>query len=205
MNGALRGSWGVSLARLVPVFLLALAMGARAGVEVYDFSSEEGYARYQQLTFELRCPKCQNQNIADSNADISRDLRKEVHRLIEEGRSDQEIVDYMVERYGDFVHYRPPVDASTLILWVGPVVLVVVGVAAVLWWGRRRRRLQPDSSDPLMPDERSRLDLLLSTGQYATSDAGRSAKVAPAAAPGDRLSSTATSQSGTRFGSPPDH
>ena len=149
-----------ALAGLMLIWFAASGM-ALATVEVYDFSTEEGYARYQELTFELRCPKCQNQNIADSNAEIARDLRKEVHRLIEEGESNREIVDYMVARYGDFVRYKPPFNATTFALWTAPVVLALAGIGGIFWWGRRRRRMLPADNSTLTADEQQRLNDLL--------------------------------------------
>ncbi|RML38486.1 Cytochrome c-type bioproteinsis protein CycL, partial [Pseudomonas syringae pv. maculicola] len=77
-------------------------------------------ARYSELTRELRCPKCQNQDIADSNAPIAADLRKEIYRMLGEGQSNQKIIDFMVDRYGDFVRYKPSLNARTWLLWFGP-------------------------------------------------------------------------------------
>lgn len=148
------GAWMLSLVLAITVRPVA------AAVEVYDFSRDEDYARYRQLTVELRCPKCQNQNIADSNAEIARDLRQEVHRLIEEGRSNDEVVDYMVSRYGDFVRYRPPLDAQTLVLWVGPFVLLAIGIGVVLGLARRKRQ-EADAAGTVSVEERERLTALL--------------------------------------------
>ncbi|MBK8973739.1 MAG: cytochrome c-type biogenesis protein CcmH [Hahellaceae bacterium] len=152
----------MQLMRVGLILGFTLALSVHAAVEVYDFTSDEGYARYQSLTYELRCPKCQNQNIADSNADIAKDLRREVHRLIEEGQSDDQIVDYMVTRYGDFVRYKPPFNTATLILWVGPAVLALCGVGGLFWLGRRRRQRQIPNETSLSQDEQARLDDLLS-------------------------------------------
>lgn len=143
---------------------------AHAAVEVYDFSSDEGYARYQTLTYELRCPKCQNQNIADSNADIAKDLRREVHRMIEEGQSDDQIVDYMVSRYGDFVRYKPPFNTSTLLLWIGPAILAVAGLTGLFWAGRHRRQRATVNEETLTPEELARLDALLTSSKDSASD-----------------------------------
>ena len=91
---------------------LLIAVPASAVIESYDFENESLRERFQVLAAELRCPKCQNQNIADSNAPIAADLRKQLHIQLHEGRSDQEIVDFMVARYGDFVLYRPPMKPN---------------------------------------------------------------------------------------------
>ena len=112
--------------------LLAVASFARAAIESYDFQDEAQRARYQQLTEELRCPKCQNQNLADSDSQIAADLRRELHAQLIAGKSDEAILDFMRERYGDFVLYKPRVERKTWLLWFGPVVLLVLVVGLVL-------------------------------------------------------------------------
>ncbi|REG82967.1 cytochrome c-type biogenesis protein [Marinomonas pollencensis] len=97
------------------------------------FSSELNQTRFQSLAKELRCPKCQNQDLADSQADIAKDLRIQIHDMIEQGKTDQEIVDYMVARYGDFVLYRPRYSAATAFLWGGPIALLLIGFVAFGW------------------------------------------------------------------------
>lgn len=99
--------------------------------------SAEAERRYKVLSEELRCLVCQNQTLADSNADLAVDLRNQVHELIASGRSDEQIKSYLVERYGDFVLYRPPVQRNTLLLWFGPFALLLVGV--LIWWLVQRR------------------------------------------------------------------
>ena len=96
--------------------------------------------RVMQISNELRCLVCQNQTIADSNADLAIDLRKQVREQLSQGKSEQEILDYMVQRYGDFVRYRPPVKMQTLVLWMGPFVLLAGGLFALLRFLRRRRQ-----------------------------------------------------------------
>ena len=108
--------------------------------DLVEFDKEEDRSRYQNLIFELRCPKCQNQNLADSNSQISIDLRAEVVRLIKEGKTDDEIKRFMVSRYGDFVLYEPPVQKNTLILWWAPVVMVCVGLGVFFVIVVRRSR-----------------------------------------------------------------
>ena len=100
--------------------------------------------RVTRLSEELRCLVCQNQTIADSNAELAVDLRNQVREQMRQGRSDDAIRNYMVERYGDFILYRPPVKASTAILWFGPVVLVVGGIGGLMLYVRQRRRLAVD-------------------------------------------------------------
>lgn len=115
------------------------------------------------LTEELRCPKCQNQNIADSNAPIANDLRREIHRMLDEGQSDEQIVDFLVTRYGDFVMYRPPLTAKTLLLWFGPAALLLLALLVVLNIVRRRRQAAsaPTVTAELSDAERQRLSQLL--------------------------------------------
>lgn len=99
-----------------------------AAIDVHEFDSEGQRLLFHSLTEELRCPKCQNQNLADSNSQISIDLRNQVAVLIEEGKSEDEVKSYMVQRYGEFVLYKPPVENSTLALWFGPFVMLLLGV-----------------------------------------------------------------------------
>ena len=100
--------------------------------------------RVTRLSEELRCLVCQNQTIADSNAELAVDLRNQVREQMRQGRSDDAIRHYMVERYGDFILYRPPVKASTALLWFGPLVLVVGGIGGLALYVRQRRRLALD-------------------------------------------------------------
>ncbi len=137
-----------------------LAVAGSAGAIVFeqlDFADAEQQARYKQLIYELRCLVCQNQNLAESNADLAADLRREVHRLIVEGKSDDEVIDFMVARYGDFVLYRPPLKAKTLLLWSGPFVLGIGGIVILMLQLRRRRA----PATPLNEDEQARLEALL--------------------------------------------
>lgn len=125
-----------SISRYVTVFcttlfLLIQSQPLIAAIDVHEFDSEEKSDRFQGLVQELRCPKCQNQNLADSNSQISIDLRDQVARLVSEGESDAAVKEYMVERYGEFVLYKPPVEDSTLALWWGPGVMF--GVAFLVF------------------------------------------------------------------------
>jgi cytochrome c-type biogenesis protein CcmH len=140
--------------------LLLLSATASAVIETYEFSDPELEQRYRQLSTELRCPKCQNQNIADSNAPISQDLRKLLHQQLEAGADDEEILDYMVARYGEFVRYRPRFSGATAVLWLAPVLLLLVGVAAAVLT-LRSRRSQRLAAGPLNRDDEQRLQDLL--------------------------------------------
>jgi cytochrome c-type biogenesis protein CcmH len=115
--------------------LLALLISAdlMASAEAVEFSDESMRARYQQLIQELRCPKCQNQNLADSNSPISQDLRAQVQRLLEEGMSDQEIKDYLKSRYSEFILYRPEVNQNTWLLWAAPILFVIFGLWVIYY------------------------------------------------------------------------
>lgn len=142
--------------------LLLVLGSASAAVDTFEFSSEQERDRFYAIGSELRCPKCQNQNIADSDAPIASDLRHEVFRLLEDGRSDEEIVDYMVARYGDFVRYKPALNRDTLVLWFGPLFFLLVGMLAVVLLVRRRQRAVSELPDTgLSPQEQQRLDDLL--------------------------------------------
>ena len=144
------------LAAAVPAVLPLAAPAA----EPRSFPSAELADRYRGLVEEIRCLVCQNQSIADSNAELARDLRDKVDEMLREGRSDEEILAYMVDRYGNFVRYRPPFDAATALLWFGPFVLVT---AALVWLFLRIRRRSP-TRDGLTEEERSRLARLVGAG-----------------------------------------
>lgn len=144
------------------VLTLCLLGSASAAIDAYEFKDEAERERYRTLVEELRCPKCQNQNIADSNAPIAMDLRREIFRMLEEGQSNDQIVDYLVARYGDFVRYKPPVNTKTLVLWYGPAGLLVIGFGVLaLILVRRRRGVGRPASNTLSEAERARLATLL--------------------------------------------
>lgn len=117
-------------------------------------------ARLKRLASELRCLVCQNQTLADSNAPLAEDLRREVRGMIAKNMSDQEIIDFLVSRYGDFVLYRPPLKATTVLLWIGPFVLVVGGGVALAVTLRRRQQMIHEIT--VTEDERKRVERLLS-------------------------------------------
>jgi cytochrome c-type biogenesis protein CcmH len=151
---------------LLGLVLLTLALPAAAVIETYEFSDPVLEERYQLLSAELRCPKCQNQNIADSNAPISKDLRKLLHQQLEAGASDEQILDYMVARYGEFVRYRPRFDGATAVLWLAPVILVLAGIAIALLALRGRRRQKVADAVELNAAERQRLQQLLDKTEH---------------------------------------
>jgi len=109
-------------------------------------SSPETEARLKNLSSELRCLVCQNSTLSDSDADLAQDLRNEIRMLIDEGKTDEEVIDFLVARYGDFVTFRPPVNASTALLWFGPFIMLVIG-AIILIVTLKRRAALPEASD----------------------------------------------------------
>ncbi len=136
-----------ALIKLMTVLLLLLMSGL-AMAEARPMGDDPVVeARLKSLSTELRCLVCQNQTLADSSAPLAEDLRREIRELITKGMTDQEITAYLVARYGDFVRYRPPLNTQTLLLWVGPSLLLVAGFAVL--WGvlRRRNAALQDESD----------------------------------------------------------
>jgi len=121
------------LKRWPVIILLSLfAAVAQAAIEAYEFDSPQMEADYNKLIYELRCLVCQNQNLAASDADLAKDLRQQTYEMLQQGKSREQIVEYMVNRYGDFVLYRPPVKSSTFLLWAGPFVLLVIVLIVVI-------------------------------------------------------------------------
>ena len=154
--------------RLLAAAVLALGLVgvAHAAIDTYEFAKDGDRERFRELTKELRCPKCQNQDIADSNAPIATDLRREIFRMLGEGKDNQQILDFMVARYGDFVLYKPALTGKTAVLWFGPLALLVGGLVVIgVIVGRRRRTEQVEGSDTLSAEERKRLDTLLDKTQ----------------------------------------
>ena len=147
------------------LILLLLSSAAMAVEDVVKFSDESLRPRYQQLLEELRCPKCQNQNLADSNSAISQDLRAEVQRLLEQDLTDAEIKEYLKNRYSEFILYRPEVNRATWFLWAAPVLLVLLGGLIVLRLSRRKKSSGSDSADENVRsvDQQQRLDELLNS------------------------------------------
>ena len=128
-----------------PIFLALFFAGAHSAPA--EFSDPDDAARYWRLISELRCLVCQNQNLADSNAALARDMREVVARMVREGKPDRAVVDFMTARYGDFVLYRPPFRPSTWALWLGPPGLVLLGLLAVAAVVRRPRRAALDADE----------------------------------------------------------
>ena len=142
------------------VFAFLLAPLCFATIDQYKFDDKQVQERFLTLIADLRCPKCQNQNLSDSNAEIAQDLRNEIYRLLDEGYTDQEIVDHLVARYGEFVRYKPPINSETLVLWFAPAILLLLGVVVIvsIVFSQRKKLQQP--VETLSAEEQAKLDEL---------------------------------------------
>ncbi len=157
--------------RLISLVLICLlSVTVYAAIDVYDFDSVQQEAQYRGLIEELRCPKCQNQNLAGSDAPIAQDLKQKTYDMVKDGRSDAEIRSYMQERYGDFITYKPPVRPSTWVLWFFPPLLLLFLIAGWFWQSKRRQlvaqgvtnKIVDSPAAALTPAEKAELDRLLS-------------------------------------------
>lgn len=150
-------AWTQWLARLALCQSLILGVGQLAAAEAPAAAANpELEARMMAMAAELRCLVCQNQTIADSHAGLASDLRQQIREMLAKGQSEREIMDYMTQRYGDFVLYRPPFKATTALLWAGPALLMLLALGTLVVVLRRRQRLgdeafDPDDADPAVP------------------------------------------------------
>ncbi len=126
------------------LLLLLMAPGAQAAIETHQFDTPEQEAHYEKLIKELRCLVCQNQNLADSNADLAKDLRRQTYEQVKKGKTEDQVVDYMVARYGDFVRYKPAFKPLTWALWLGPFVILAFGLIVLMRFVRSRQT-EPDN------------------------------------------------------------
>ena len=156
----MRHAYIIFVLLLLPAFVLG-------AIDVYEFESPTQRERFEKLTAELRCPKCQNQNIAGSDAPIAADMRERVYQRLMAGQSDEEIIRAMVDRFGEFVRFRPPLNSSTLLLWFGPVLLALVGILIIVMIVRRNRQT---SGPVLSVDEHARVNTLLSEADHPRHD-----------------------------------
>ena len=156
------------------LLVIGLSMSAWANIDTYQFDNPRQEAQYRALIEEFRCPKCQNQNLAGSDAPIAQDLKQKTYDMVKDGRSDAEIRQYMNERYGDFISYKPPVRPSTWILWFFPPVLLVFVMLA--WFIRNRNSSKraavianpiEEGYAPLSAAEQQRLQDLLNANDNA--------------------------------------
>ena len=148
--------------KLMWILLILFSFQVLAAIEIYQFDQPEQEKLYNQMIDELRCLVCQNQNLSASNAALARDLRKQTYQMVIDGQSHAQIVDYMTQRYGDFVLYRPPVKPSTALLWFGPIILLFVGVMVLIATLRKRNKLV---DEPLNDDQHQQIKKLLDDGE----------------------------------------
>ncbi len=165
------------LSKIAAVMLACFfSLSSYAAIDVYNFDSPQQEAQYRGLIEELRCPKCQNQNLAGSDAPIAQDLKQKTYDLVKDGRSDGEIRVYMQERYGDFISYKPPVRPSTWILWFFPPLLLIALIGGWFWQSKRRQAIARGGSGiksdstaaALTATEQAELDRLLSRASTNT-------------------------------------
>ena len=148
--------------RVLFLILLVFAFvfaGVAVAKEAQSNEDPQIAARMRNLTEQLRCLVCQNETLADSRADLAEDLRKEIREQMKQGKSDQEIIAFLTQRYGDFVLYNPPVKATTYLLWFGPFVLLIAGTLVLFRFLKRRRELIQEQ--PLTADEHKRAEEIL--------------------------------------------
>jgi cytochrome c-type biogenesis protein CcmH len=146
------------------IMSLALLLSFAGSLSAKEAAPNEDPAieqRMKVLTEQLRCLVCQNETLADSRADLAEDLRKQIREQMKAGKSDQEIIAFLTQRYGDFVLYKPPVKSTTYLLWFGPFVLLIAGTAVLFRFLKRRRELISDK--PLSPEEQKRAEEILRT------------------------------------------
>jgi len=146
---------------ILTALFLALPLHAKEAAPVAQ--DEVAEKRLNDISSELRCLVCQNESLAGSHAELAQDLRREIRSMIQAGKSDAEIMDFMVSRYGDFVRYRPPLKGTTLLLWFGPALLFAVGVGGLFLFLRRRARTIEDT--PLSDAERRQAEQLLNSDE----------------------------------------
>lgn len=140
------------------IFLLLFSSAVCFAADVVEFNTQQQSQRYQKLIAELRCLVCQNQNLADSNADLAVDLKNIVQQKILDGESDQQILQFMTDRYGDFVLYRPPLKSNTFLLWLGPMVFLILGLFLVLVYVKRSKQQTFQVTQHQRDDVRQKLD-----------------------------------------------
>ena len=147
------------LSSFLSLVLLASSTGLSfAAIENKQFDNTELESRYNGLISELRCLVCKNQNLADSDADLAKDLRDRVELMLKKGNSDAEVIDFMVVRYGDFILYRPPFRPATALLWLGPLIILLIGFTLFLYKFRNRRDDLPLVSDAALKQAKQLLN-----------------------------------------------
>lgn len=144
--------------RIKIAFVLLLSCYSSWAIDARKFETKQQQQDYNILIKELRCLVCQNQNIADSNADLAKDLRRQVQEMVSAGKNEQDVIDYMVERYGDFVVYKPQLQMKTLMLWVGPALFIIIGLIAAIVYAKGNRKTV---TEPLDQEQKEHLKRLL--------------------------------------------
>lgn len=147
--------------KLFSLLILTSSLATAAPVEFNQFDNPQQEADYKTLIAELRCPQCQNNNIADSNATIATDMRAKTLELLKQGKSKDEVVSYMIERYGNFVTYNPPITPATILLWVMPVLLILFGIGLVLSRKKKTQAVGNSQSVAKSTIDQARLDKIL--------------------------------------------
>ena len=145
------------------LFIFSLSLQSEAKKEVYGFANDADQDRFYNLVDTYRCPKCQSSNLAGSNAPIAKDLKREIHRLIEEGKTDKQIEAFLSSRYGDFILYKPAIRKTTLILWIGPFALFLLIIFLVVRWNITSKRPPKDleAENIVKATEKTRLKKLV--------------------------------------------
>ena len=146
---------------ILPIFLFFSAFSplvySAGAIQNFEFESIEQELDFHELTKVLRCPKCQNQNISDSNSELAKDLRNKTYELVKEGKTQEEILDYMVARFGNFVRYDPPITPATIFLWIGPLLFIIFGFLVLYKQAKNKSRKE----DELDVNEEIRLKKIL--------------------------------------------
>lgn len=173
------GSRVVAALACTAALLTAWSLDAPAGEAIAEASDPALEARMVAITSELRCLVCQNQTIADSNAGLAVDLRRETRALLKAGKSDRDVLDYMTSRYGDFVLYRPPLKAATVLLWFGPIGMLLLGAGILVGLLRRRGRMANDAFEADLDDDEASSGAHLAPQASAASAAASSAAQVP--------------------------
>ncbi|WP_425313985.1 heme lyase NrfEFG subunit NrfF [Shewanella salipaludis] len=148
-------------AAVTTLWLLVMMSSASATpVDTYEFKSAANQQRALALAHQLRCPQCQNQNLVDSNSPVAKDLRLEVYKMVDAGRDDAAIIDFMTSRYGEFVLYKPKVERKTYILWLGPLGFLVIALSIGFFFVRRQRINQAAPQELSEADRQALAELL---------------------------------------------
>lgn len=142
------------------IFFSIFTPAVYSAIDTFEFENVEQEKTFHDLTKVLRCPKCQNQNISDSNAELAKDLRNKTYELVKQGKTEDEVVDYMVARFGNFVRYDPPITPATIFLWIGPALFILFGFLVLFKQAKKKSRKE----DELDSAEESRLQKILKQG-----------------------------------------